>query len=137
MTDSIQSEWDKLVKQSRKAPGQPPVEPIPKPPGKRRGKWGLPVLFIFSLAALVLHFQGTLDPWPAKPTQDEIENGQKASLLVVSKAIHDYAAFHGKYPQRIAEVLPLTLNVDYRLTPDGFELKTLSADGVPIVLRGK
>jgi hypothetical protein len=137
MNDSIQNEWNQLVKQSRKNPAKPPTEPPPEPARKWYGKWVVPSLFALSLVALGLFMRGTLNPWPSKPSQDQLVTGQHASLLLVSKAIHDYATFHGKYPQSISEVLPLTINVDYRLTSDGFELKTIDADGTPIVIRGK
>ncbi|WP_243048604.1 hypothetical protein [Dyella sp. RRB7] len=136
MNDSIQDEWEKLVRQSRKDPAKPPVEREPPPP-RRRIKWGLPALLVLSLIALVLRFQGTLNPWPAGPSPDEIKAGQHASLMLAAKAIHDYAVFHGKYPQTVAQVLPLTVNIEYRQTSDGFELKMIGADGEPIIIRGK
>lgn len=137
MTDPIQDEWNRMVRDSRKAPAPPPAEPPPPPSHEQRRKWVLPTLFVLCLAALVLHLHGTLAPWPARPSPEEIDAGQKASLQLVSKAIHDYAAFHGKYPQTIAEVLPLTVHIDYRLTADGFELKMVGPDGTPMVVRGK
>jgi hypothetical protein len=136
MNDPLKDEWNRLVQQSRKAPAQPPTEPPPEPPGSPR-KWGLPVLFALSLAALGLYFQGTLDPAPAKPSLADIRAGHEASLILVSKAIHDYALFHGRYPRNISDVIPITVNIDYRLTQDGFELRMVDDDGTPLVVRGK
>ncbi|WP_243041265.1 hypothetical protein [Dyella sedimenti] len=139
MTDPVQDEWNRLVKQSRKNPGQPPPsgKPASRLPGGRARKWGLPILLLLSVGALALYFQGTLDPYPAKPTPEELRAGQKASLLLVSKAIHDYGIFHGKYPRSVQEVMPVPINVDYRQTADGFELKMIDSDGTPLVVQGK
>jgi hypothetical protein len=137
MTDPIQNEWNRLVHESRKAPAKPHLSPDAPPPEKRSLGWKLPTLLVLSIAALVLHARGTLAPWPAEPSPAQITAGHQASLLLAAKAIHDYAAFHGKYPQSLADVLPLAINIDYRMTDDGFELKMLGPDGTPIVMRGK
>ena len=136
MSDRLQNEWNRLVRESRKDPARPPEEPPPQSEGARRN-WALPALFVLSLAALVLHFTGVLLPWPAKPTPEELEAGQQDSLEIVAQAIHDYAAFHGQYPERIDQVMSLPLEVEYRHTADGFELSLPGKGGKPIVLKGK
>lgn len=139
MTDPLQDEWNHLVRENRKAPSPPPppAGPAPEPSDKRRIKWGLPTLLFLSVVALALHLQGALFAPPAQPTPEEIKAGHKASLALAAKAIHDYATFHGNYPHTVSEVMPLTLDIDYRTTPDGFELRMTDLDGTPIVIRGK
>lgn len=138
MSDPLEGEWKRLVKQSQEAAAAPPPPPPPPPPRPgRRGRWGLPALFILSLVLLALWFQGALNPWPEKPTPEELEAGQRASLMMALRAIHDYAAFHGRYPRSIDEVLPLAIKIHYERTADGFELRVDGPNGEPIIVRGK
>lgn len=138
MSDPLDQEWQRLVKRSQADAAAPPPPPPPLPPDLRpRRRWRLPLAFLLSLGALVLWWKGPLNPWPQAPTPQEIEAGQMASVMLALRAIHDYAAFHGRYPATIEEVMPLAFEIRYTLTADGFELRVESATGgEPIVVRG-
>ena len=139
MTDALHSEWEKLVKESRAAPGSsppPPGPPLITPP-RRKARWSIPLLFLISVGAMVLYVQGALNPWPVKATPEEIAAGRKAAMMMALKAIHDYAAFHGHYPQSIDQVLPLSIDIHYERTATGFRLRMPGPDGQQIVIDGK
>ncbi len=139
MSDPIKNEWQKLVQDSRKdAAAPPPPPPPPPPPLNRRTRWVIPALFVLSLGALALWLEGSVNPWPADPTATELEAGRAATLVVAARAIQDYARFHGRYPAQIEDVLPLSLDIQYRIVQDGFELMLDAGDGSePLVLRGR
>lgn len=140
MNDNVQSEWDKLVKESRAAPGAPP--PPPGPPliriERRKSAWILPVLLVLSLLGLAGYMQGFLNPWPARATPAELAAGRKARQMVVLKALYDYAAFHGRYPNSIEEVLGgVVIDIHYERTESGFRLSMPGEDGRDVVIDGK
>lgn len=140
MSDAVQSEWDKLVKESRAAPGAPP--PPPGPPliriERKKPSWILPLLFVLSLLGLAGYMQGALNPWPAKATPEELAAGRKARQMVVLKALHDYAAFHGRYPNNIEEAVGgVVIDIHYERTESGFRLSMPGEDGRDVVIDGK
>ena len=140
MNDKIQSEWDKLVKESRAAPGTPPPPadaPFIHAERKKKLSWILPALFLASLIALAGYLQGSLSPWPAAPTDEELAAGRRARQMQVLKSLHDYAAFHGKYPTRIEEVVGgVVVDIHYERTPTGFRLSMPGQDGKDVVIEG-
>ena len=137
---SGQDDWAHLVKEAHKEKKEQHELPPPLPPGMRREKRSvvLPVLLAVSVLAVVLHLQGSLNPWPPGPTVAEAAAGQLVAMNLAAKAIHDYAAYHGgKYPAKLQDVMPLTVSIRYVPTADGFELHSTGADGKPIVVKSK
>lgn len=133
---SGQDDWARLVKDAHAEKKAEPLVLAPVRPKQRRSIF-LPMLLAASIAALVLHLTGPLNPWPPAPTSTELVAGQLAAMDLAARAIHDYATFHGHYPARLTDVLPQVVAIEYVPSADGFELRALDNNGQPIVVRGK
>lgn len=65
-----------------------------------------------------------------RPAGWELSEGRLKALRMAHERVRDYARTHeGAYPQRLEDVMPVTLGIQYRLTDTGFELSTTLVDG--------
>jgi hypothetical protein len=132
---SGQEEWAHLVKDAH---AEKKAQPPPSRPRRRKGGGlALPALLALSLVGLGLHLLGRFNPWPPAPTPTEIAAGELAAVNLAARTIHDYAVFHGHYPEKLEDVLPRVVAIEYHWTARGFELRATGSDGNPIVVKSK
>lgn len=130
-----QGEWGRLIKDAR---AEKKNQPLPRVPRKRRERSiTLPAILIVSATALALHLLGPLHPWPPGPTSTEALAGQMAAVNLAARAVHDYAVFHGRYPNKLEDILPQAVTIEYHATANGFELRAVGNDGNPIVVKSR
>lgn len=94
----------------------------------RRRKW--PWL-LYALAVVI-----AVMCWPLvtnmlqRPAGWELSEGRLKALEIAHERVRDYARTHnGAYPDRLEDVMPVTLGIHYRRTDSGFELSTTLIDG--------
>lgn len=134
---SGQEEWSRLVKDARAEKKAEPPPSAPLPPRRRRRGILLPTLLALCLVGLGMYLTGPMNPWPPAPTSTELVAGQLAAMNLAARAIHDYSTFHGRYPDRLEDVLPHIVAIEYVPSANGFELRATGSDGNPIVLKSK
>ena len=137
MSETPGDEWSRLVKDAREEKKKQPLPGRRSRNGQRKTGFLLPALTVLSLGVLGLHLIGPLNPWPPGPNATQQLAGEMAAVNLAAKALHDYAIFHGHYPEKLADVLPQSMTIEYRLTATGFELRALGSDGKPIVVNSK
>ncbi|HTY48394.1 MAG TPA: hypothetical protein VMB48_01740 [Steroidobacteraceae bacterium] len=132
-----QDDWSRLVKDAR-ADRKKEAQNVPRAQrSKRRRGILLPAVLGVSLITLTLHLLGPLHPWPPGPSPTEELAGQMAAVNLAARAIHDYAIYHGHYPEKLADVLPQAMTIEYHATATGFELRAVDEDGKPIVVNSR
>lgn len=134
------SEWGRLTEATQVESLKAEAARHSPSPAEYRGSRVLPVALLVSLAALGGGWLGPLNPWPSAPSEEQLDEGYRASLMLAAQAIHDYSVINqGRYPKRLDDALALRLNDEIEYVPlaEGFELRIKKHDGTPIVLRSR
>lgn len=63
------------------------------------------------------------------PTQAELDSGRRALLALVNSSLERHLRLHGEYPEDLAVVLPIQVEVSYRRTSAGYEASVRMSDG--------
>lgn len=127
-------EWDATVSSAEREQsavdlvghitGMPPVRAEPR--GRRRAL-ATTLVLLLALAgtvAAVEHLKPVFAPSPA-----ELDQGRRALLALINSSLEDYLRVHGEYPENLADVLPLNLEVRYQRVPGGYETSVGLASG--------
>jgi hypothetical protein len=86
---------------------------------------------VLPLAAILALLQFASPP----PRPVDTEDSRRAVLALINTSLENHLRAHGEYPERLDELLPMRLDMEYQRTPGGYKLRVRMSDGDVVELR--